>query len=258
MRIKRNLLISVACLIMSVIICCLLCCYWIFAWFAKNEKTDVNGLNVNLDGPDIQSLTVKAFTLKDKTQNGNTVTYKEDSQIVDTTFMNEYDMLDSSVTTVLIEIDYTLKAGTSSDKKFTLGVRCNGEKDYTITKDDISLTDSENDIYTCNLSYVVGFQLSDVTIDGDVISTVATDFTDGRFAVLDSTTNKYVIKNTLLTISDSITNDVTQTSGTFYILMDYSELNINNLYTLLLEKGNAGLQTQFMFNDDIEFIIQEN
>jgi hypothetical protein len=105
---------------------------------------------------------------------------------------------------------------------------------------------------------VVGFQLSDVTIDGDVISTVATDFTDGRFAVLDSTTNKYVIKNTLLTISDSITNDVTQTSGTFYILMDYSELNINNLYTLLLEKGNAGLQTQFMFNDDIEFIIQEN
>jgi hypothetical protein len=218
---------------------------------------DVQGLKINIDGRDIISLEVVAYKLKNEASYDDSASYDIDCQINQLSYMNEYDMLDASVTKVLIEINYTLKASTDS-KSFTLAVKCASEQNYVITKDDVILSDSENDIYTCPLSYVVGFQFSGVTKSGDTVTATSADYSDNAFAKSDSAKNKYVIGSSQLVISNAITNDVAQTSGTVYILMDYSELNISNLYALLLEKGNVNLQTQLAFNDDIEFIIQEN
>lgn len=253
---KFPIIRAVTALCVSVVVFALVCASC-FAWFAQNQKVDSNGINCLIEGPDITDMTVNAYKLKNKTQSTTTVTYEIDTPISKLSNMNEYDMLTTEVSAVLIEINYSIKQSTSTQyKTFTLSVTCENELNYVLTTDDLILSDEEE--YICNLSYAVGFKLVNVDMSDNSVTTTVDYDSSATFSTLDNSTNKFIVKNTSLTIDDGIKNSSTQTSGTVYILMDYSELNINNLYALLLEKGNAALQTRFVFNDDIKFKLQEN
>jgi hypothetical protein len=229
-----------------------------YGWFASNNLSNVNDFNVGLNGPDIKSMAIKAHKLKNKTsstQNGTVyTTYDLDTEISELSNMNTYDMLSDEVTAVLIGITYTMNGNVSSSRKYTLSLDCSMSSNYSITKDDIYLKDEERDIYTCNLSYAVGFNIANVSLDGSVV-TAEGGSALSTFAQVDN--NQYVIKNNSLTIDGDISLDTNEKTVTVYVIMDYHELNINILYTLLLEKGSAGLESQFSFNDDITFTLQE-
>jgi hypothetical protein len=262
MKNKKRLSVALFGLILSCLLFTATCTIWlVYGWFGATNTTHIKDFNIETEGADIHSLSVKAYKLKNEasfSQNGTPYTsYELDSQISSIYTMNTYDMLVENTTPVLIEITYTLnKLKDAESRNFKLSLNCSKAQNYIVTKDDIILKDGELDTYLCNISYAVGFKLNNITKSGNIIFTPSTYDTNDTFVNMQN--HKFTIKNQTLTIAENIKGGSTQKSETFYILMDYSNVHINNLYALLLEKGGAGLEARFLFQDDITFTLQES
>lgn len=249
LKASKGLLKAVICLAVSVLLSVGVC----LAWFIMNSDAGGKGMGATIDGTNIESLTVTAYTLKDKTvpEDGGAVTYTIDTaKAGDAVEMEAYGGMISTASTkaLLLEINYKFKE--TLDKNYNIYVTCDKSPRFL---ENIGATANFN----CHLSDAVSLFYADV--DGTTVTLGAerTFFgteTDGEGET--KTVKRDLVLNGAA-ITDTPDGNLSSTlEGKLYCIIDYSEDNITELYALALSNGGT-LSSEMSFKDDLKLFMQE-
>lgn len=195
----------------------------LYAWFVDNDSIDANIIGSSSNNG--MTLISKIYSL---TNNGNDYTIgTEISQ------MNKYNNDDSSCTAVLLEIEIELEKNTScsayikTDKEMP-----NSSTDFPKVGND---TDS---IYQTELSNTI--HLYEATKNGTNIS-----INGNELSFINSAVNPYT-KTTSIELKTNINE-----SQTLYFIIDYSDKNIDIIYSKLITFTQANLNSEMIFKEDL-------
>lgn len=261
---SKRLVISIAALIGSVILCIGVC----LAWFAFNNDVNGNGLQTQLSDDDIVSMQVTAYYLNDsvggyvmateyggnKDDGGNvildgineiSVDGDNDGVINGGDAMRPFAYGNSYSTAVLFKIDYVLKS--DSVKTFRIFAEC--PYDTADTRLTVEKKDS-GDNFTSKLSNAVKFY--EVKEVGDGAPYEPAEDGSGNLTAFTFINSEHE-KSFKLDFYDGITvksADLIEISagglqGTAYLIMDYDSERFSYLSSLVLENGgnlSSGLE----------------
>ena len=195
----------------------------LYAWFVDNDSTDASIIGSSSNNG--MTLTSKIYSL---TNNGNDyILGNEISQ------MNKYNNDDSACTAVLLEMKIELEKNTSCSAyiKTDKGMP-NSSSDFPKIGND---TDS---IYQTEISNPI--HLYEVTKNGTNIS-----INGNELSFINSAVNPYT-KNTSIELKTNINE-----SQTLYFLIDYSDKNIDIIYSKLITFTQANINSEMIFKEDL-------
>lgn len=195
----------------------------LYAWFVDNDSTDASIIGSSSNNG--MTLTSKIYSL---TNNGNDyILGNEISQ------MNKYNNDDSACTAVLLEMKIELEKNTSCSAyiKTDKGMP-NSSSDFPKIGND---TDS---IYQTEISNTI--HLYEVTKNGTNIS-----INGNELSFINSAVNPYT-KNTSIELKTNINE-----SQTLYFLIDYSDKNIDIIYSKLITFTQANINSEMIFKEDL-------
>lgn len=195
----------------------------LYAWFVDNDSTDASIIGSSSNNG--MTLTSKIYSL---TNNGNDyIIGNEISQ------MNKYNNDDSACTAVLLEMKIELEKNTSCSAyiKTDKGMP-NSSSDFPKIGND---TDS---IYQTEISNTI--HLYEVTKNGTNIS-----INGNELSFINSAVNPYT-KDTSIELSTGINE-----SQTLYFLIDYSDKNIDIIYSKLITFTQANINSEMIFKEDL-------
>ncbi len=195
----------------------------LYAWFVDNDSTDASIIGSSSNNG--MTLTSKIYSL---TNNGNDyIIGNEISQ------MNKYNNDDSACTAVLLEMKIELEKNTSCSAyiKTDKGMP-NSSSDFPKIGND---TDS---IYQTEISNTI--HLYEVTKNGTNIS-----INGNELSFINSAVNPYT-KNTSIELKTNINE-----SQTLYFLIDYSDKNIDIIYSKLITFTQANINSEMIFKEDL-------
>lgn len=247
MKVTKRLIKSVCALAASLVLCIGVC----LAWFATNGHVDGNGLKSNPGGINIETFTVTAYKLKNRTvettDGVQSITYTVGDAVSgsDGVKMIDYGTLDvspdASETALLLKFDYKFK--NVLNKQYA--IYAHGKDTYGEIGSDGAGADM---ILNCALSSVVSFYEI-----GENESSSSTTVTQNNEAMKEED-----IPNTdsnLVTIASGISDDA---EGTFYCIIDYVEEKIYSQYYKALDIEGTTFSTPMDFDGDIEFYMTES
>ena len=195
----------------------------LYAWFVDNDSTDASiiGSSSNNGMP----LTSKIYSL---TNNGNDyIIGNEISQ------MNKYNNGDSACTAVLLEMKIELEKNTSCSAYIKT------DKGMPNSSSDFPKIGNETDsIYQTEISNTI--HLYKVTKNGTNIS-----INGNELSFINSAVNPYT-KDTSIELSTGINE-----SQTLYFLIDYSDKNIDIIYSKLITFTQANINSEMIFKEDL-------
>lgn len=195
----------------------------LYAWFVDNDSTDASIIGSSSNNG--MTLTSKIYSL---TNNGSDyIIGNEISQ------MNKYNNDDSACTAVLLEMKIELEKNTSCSAyiKTDKGMP-NSSSDFPKIGND---TDS---IYQTEISNTI--HLYEVTKNGTNIS-----INGNELSFINSAVNPYT-KNTSIELKTNINE-----SQTLYFLIDYSDKNIDIIYSKLITFTQANINSEMIFKEDL-------
>lgn len=195
----------------------------LYAWYVDNDSTDASIIgNSSNNG---MTLTSKIYSLKN---NGSDyIIGNEISQ------MNKYNNDDLICTAVLLEIKIELEKNTSCNAYIKT------DKGMPNSSSDFPKIGNEADsIYQTELSNTI--HLYEITKNGTNIS-----INGNELSFINSSVNPYT-KDTSIELSTGINE-----SQTLYFLIDYSDKNIDIIYSKLITFTQANINSEMIFKEDL-------
>lgn len=195
----------------------------LYAWFVDNDSTDASIIGSSSNNG--MTLTSKIYSL---TNNGNDyIIGNEISQ------MNKYNNGDSACTAVLLEMKIELEKNTSCSAYIKT------DKGMPNSSSDFPKIGNETDsIYQTEISNTI--YLYKVTKNGTNIS-----INGNELSFINSAVNPYT-KDTSIELSTGINE-----SQTLYFLIDYSDKNIDIIYSKLITFTQANINSEMIFKEDL-------
>lgn len=244
MKATKRLIKALIALIASVVLCIGVC----LAWFATNDNVGADDMQSAVHGENITKFEVNAYKLTATADNAGNFTigeiYDKSSAIVMPTYGDTLDG-ERTTTAVLLEISYEC-----NEKTFRIQANCNQKYGFDMDK-------STPDTFVCYLSDAVEiFKSVDVTKSGGKVVGGTAEITgEGETFTLEVDGE---IRKRNLSIADNITSG----NGAFYCIIDYSEENIQELYSLAADNGggiSSAINFSFGTSDvrDIVFYMEE-
>lgn len=195
----------------------------LYAWFVDNDSTNASIIGSSSNNG--MTLTSKIYSL---TNNGNDyIIGNEISQ------MNKYNNGDSACTAVLLEMKIELEKNTSCSAYIKT------DKGMPNSSSDFPKIGNETDsIYQTEISntihlYKVTKNDTNISINGNELS------------FINSAVNPYT-KDTSIELSTGINE-----SQTLYFLIDYSDKNIDIIYSKLITFTQANINSEMIFKEDL-------
>lgn len=195
----------------------------LYAWFVDNDSTNASIIGSSSNNG--MTLTSKIYSL---TNNGNDyIIGNEISQ------MNKYNNGDSACTAVLLEMKIELEKNTSCSAYIKT------DKGMPNSSSDFPKIGNETDsIYQTEISNTI--YLYKVTKNGTNIS-----INGNELSFINSAVNPYT-KDTSIELSTGINE-----SQTLYFLIDYSDKNIDIIYSKLITFTQANINSEMIFKEDL-------
>lgn len=195
----------------------------LYAWFVDNDSTNASIIGSSSNNG--MTLTSKIYSL---TNNGNDyIIGNEISQ------MNKYNNGDSACTAVLLEMKIELEKNTSCSAYIKT------DKGMPNSSSDFPKIGNETDsIYQTEISNTI--HLYKVTKKGTNIS-----INGNELSFINSAVNPYT-KDTSIELSTGINE-----SQTLYFLIDYSDKNIDIIYSKLITFTQANINSEMIFKEDL-------
>lgn len=195
----------------------------LYAWFVDNDSTNASIIGSSSNNG--MTLTSKIYSL---TNNGNDyIIGNEISQ------MNKYNNGDSACTAVLLEMKIELEKNTSCSAYIKT------DKGMPNSSSDFPKIGNETDsIYQTEISNTIN--LYKVTKNGTNIS-----INGNELSFINSAVNPYT-KDTSIELSTGINE-----SQTLYFLIDYSDKNIDIIYSKLITFTQANINSEMIFKEDL-------
>lgn len=195
----------------------------LYAWFVDNDSTNASIIGSSSNNG--MTLTSKIYSL---TNNGNDyIIGNEISQ------MNKYNNDDSACTAVLLEMKIELEKNTSCSAYIKT------DKGMPNSSSDFPKIGNETDsIYQTEISNAI--HLYKVTKNGTNIS-----INGNELSFINSAVNPYT-KDTSIELSTGINE-----SQTLYFLIDYSDKNIDIIYSKLITFTQANINSEMIFKEDL-------
>jgi hypothetical protein len=242
MKVSKNLITSLSCLVLSVFVCAWAC----FAWFSLNNHVDAGNINTSVvgGGDDVVSISVTAYYLE---QEGNetTIVYKRSTPLGDDDDMYEYGGTEYSCTAILLKINYQINA--ESTRTFAIGASTDA---YTVG---IYTTESGGvTSYSSKLSNVVSFTQAEVVSQTDGTFTPVGD----TYSYLSKDDSGDYVKSS----SISIIKNIDAEEGfeqTKYLIVDYNSDLFGNVFSMVLEQG-GNISSKVKFDGDITITLGEH
>ena len=195
----------------------------LYAWFVDNDSTNASIIGSSSNNG--MTLTSKIYSL---TNNGNDyIIGNEISQ------MNKYNNDDSACTAVLLEMKIELEKNTSCSAYIKT------DKGMPNSSSDFPKIGNETDsIYQTKISNTI--HLYKVTKNGTNIS-----INGNELSFINSAVNPYT-KDASIELSTGINE-----SQTLYFLIDYSDKNIDIIYSKLITFTQANINSEMIFKEDL-------
>ena len=195
----------------------------LYAWFVDNDSTNASIIGSSSNNG--MTLTSKIYSL---TNNGNDyIIGNEISQ------MNKYNNGDSACTAVLLEMKIELEKNTSCSAYIKT------DKGMPNSSSDFPKIGNETDsIYQTEISNTI--HLYKVIKNGTNIS-----INGNELSFINSAVNPYT-KDTSIELSTGINE-----SQTLYFLIDYSDKNIDIIYSKLITFTQANINSEMIFKEDL-------
>lgn len=239
MKITKRLCISVICLVLS-----LTFCVWaIFAWFTNKNDVRGEGISTSVLGPDIKSLEVERYSLKQEGDSYRVVEKLADTQAT----MPEFKLQGNQNTTaVLVKLILTLN---EADVLYNLSVGCD---------EGISVSGGPA-LFSSLLSNAVCMAVLGKTgvIESEGVPTSVTLSADPeKTYFVNKNASSVYEKTNSFSLDDNMVADGENVFVT-YIFMDYdSSLILDCLYPLIFE-NNGGFSSNIDFDTDISFVVEQ-
>lgn len=246
----------------ALVVSCVLCIAVCLAWFAQNEKVDANGMQTEVRDNNIHNFTVTAYDLEANDSGGYNITgehAKTNNGVEMTAYGNDLNTGLRNQTALLLEFSYNC-----SDKTFRVQAECN--KNFSFAE---AVTPT-GDTFKSYLSDAVELFVHDgITVtktgDGKVIGgTVTVNSKSLMFIEENDVTDADGNVNTEITKHDVLIADkIAAGTGTVYCIIDYSEVNIERLYSKAADNGGTiSSKINFSFvtagERDIVFYMEED
>ncbi len=257
LRASKKLIVAIAALLASVILCIGVC----LAWFATTREVDGSGMRGELSDGGIVDLDVTAYYLNadgsvyKKASTGNVndemgkpleVDYNEEGILEEdeTDSMRPYILNDTYATAILFEIKYELRI---SDSKYRIFVKCPDDSDLQVSGDGEEFSSPlSNSVFLVNATgHDVGGENENFTFDqSDAYPFVRSN----------ENYDKYYKINCVTDIQP-VANDESSYKNTVYIIMDYDPALFSYLSARMLE-GGGSLTSRLVFDGDITIGIE--
>jgi hypothetical protein len=238
MKVSKKLITSLACLLLSVVVCVWAC----YAWFSLNGNVDAGNINTSVidGGNDIVSIEVTTYYLEEVESSSSTAIYKQVAPM-GSGDMYEYGNTDNYCTAILLQVQYEINP--STEKKFAMGASTINSTSEVQT----TIGNGGKISYSSHLSNVVSFTEAKLN-EGDGTFSPS----GNTYNYLNKADNGDYVKSSQIYIIE----DIGGASGkqTKYLIVDYNADLFGNIFSLVLANG-GNISSKVTFDGDITITL---